>query len=572
MRALTRSLKFRHFFLRVLRHQQLPPDVQAIAQAKLRLSLDELTELADCIIEVFWLQSSPTNQAVTVQLKSLDRNSSSSRQPTEDDRCYYHQQFITEPDNVDHPAPPTKNANVNWWRSPQVVNYLLDQFKAASDDDTPQYLIHVIDVPEYLDNVVTTEQWEAMVLRHSDQAYRMDDQLALEPLVARLTVFLLTELGSVDLMRLISWSVLRQLAPYADGEANGGTLNEIRDVCYDDVAEVLEPALTSKYIYKRLTPDVLREATYMGYRVRHSIMKTVGESSWLPPDARNAARRKAEAMRLIIAFPFNLTRLSALERLYADLPDVPLTNTSTGQMGGRGTGRSYVLSWLNASRFQRRIAIRYPTEIFFWLGAVNAQHTYSTNTVNLAGALLEPVIYYPGAPVAYNYGGLGQLMGHEMMHGFDVTGRLYDEHGAKSNWWPKEATKVYTEQTSCLRSIHRLALKKRSLALNPMDSEDLADDMGVRVAFNALRNITGASDRGGTRKVAGFSELQLFFLGHCAKMCDPRVPPRERDSSKPYAPNWARCVVPLMNMPEFADAFQCASGTLMNPERKCQFW
>nr|XP_037279935.1 endothelin-converting enzyme 1-like [Rhipicephalus microplus] len=352
----------------------------------------------------------------------------------------------------------------------------------------------------------------------------MDDQLALEPLVARLTVFLLTELGSVDLMRLISWSVLRQLAPYADGEANGGTLNEIRDVCYDDVAEVLEPALTSKYIYKRLTPDVLREATYMGYRVRHSIMKTVGESSWLPPDARNAARRKAEAMRLIIAFPFNLTRLSALERLYADLPDVPLTNTSTGQMGGRGTGRSYVLSWLNASRFQRRIAIRYPTEIFFWLGAVNAQHTYSTNTVNLAGALLEPVIYYPGAPVAYNYGGLGQ------------------------------------------------ALKKRSLALNPMDSEDLADDMGVRVAFNALRNITGASDRGGTRKVAGFSELQLFFLGHCAKMCDPRVPPRERDSSKPYAPNWARCVVPLMNMPEFADAFQCASGTLMNPERKCQFW
>ncbi|XP_075748091.1 neprilysin-1 [Rhipicephalus microplus] len=338
----------------------------------------------------------------------------------------------------------------------KVVNYLLDQFKAASDDDTPQYLIRVIDVPEYLDNVVTTEQWEAMVLRHSDQAYRMDDQLALEPLVARLTVFLLTELGSVDLMRLISWSVLRQLAPYADGEANGGTLNEIRDVCYDDVAEVLEPALTSKYIYKRLTPDVLREATYMGYRVRHSIMKTVGESSWLPPDARNAARRKAEAMRLIIAFPFNLTRLSALERLYANLPDVPLTNTSTGQMGGRGTGRSYVLSWLNASRFQRRIAIRYPTEIFFWLGTVNAQHTYSTNTVNLAGALLEPVIYYPGASVAYNYGGLGQLMGHEMMHGFDVTGRLYDEHGAKSNWWPKEATKVYTEQTSCLRSIHRL--------------------------------------------------------------------------------------------------------------------
>ncbi|KAL1460352.1 hypothetical protein MTO96_043345 [Rhipicephalus appendiculatus] len=164
-----------------------------------------------------------------------------------------------------------------------------------------------------------------------------------------------------------------------------------------------------------------------------------------------------------------------------------------------------------------------------------------------------------------------QLMGHEMMHGFDVTGRLYDEHGAKSNWWPNESTKVYSEQTSCLRSVHRQALKKRSLTLDPMDSEDLADDMGVRVAFNALRNISGASEKD-SGKVAGFSELQLFFLGHCAKMCDPKVPPRERDKAKPYAPNWARCVVPLMNMPEFADAFQCASGTLMNPERKCEFW
>ncbi|KAL1470171.1 hypothetical protein MTO96_040611, partial [Rhipicephalus appendiculatus] len=132
----------------------------------------------------------------------------------------------------------------------KVVDYLLEQFKAASDNDTPQYLIRVIDVPKYLNNVVTTEQWEAMVQRHSDQAYHMDDQLAMEPLVARLTVFLLTELENVDLVRLISWSVLRQLAPYADGMAHGGTLQEIRDLCYDEVADVLEPALTSKYIYK----------------------------------------------------------------------------------------------------------------------------------------------------------------------------------------------------------------------------------------------------------------------------------------------------------------------------------
>ncbi|KAH7946153.1 hypothetical protein HPB49_020702 [Dermacentor silvarum] len=432
----------------------------------------------------------------------------------------------------------------------KVVNYLLGEFKAANDQQVSQYLIRVIDVPKYLNNVVTTDQWTAMVERHSEQAYRMDDQLVLEPLCARLTVFLLTELESVDVVRLISWSAVRQLVPYADGNAHGGTLDEIRNLCYDDVTDVLEAALTSN-------------------------------SSWFPPDAKDAARRKVEAMRLIIAYPLNLTHLSALERLYADLPDVTLTDTSGGEQDAHGTGSSFVLSWLNVSRFQRRVLVRNPTEIFFTLSSVNAQHTYSTNTVNLAGAVLQPVVYYHGAPAGYNYGGLGQLMGHEMMHGFDVTGRGIDQKGMPSNWWPEEATKKYTEQTLCLRSIHKQALRKRALALDPkLDSEDLADVMGSRVAFDALRKLTTAFDfssraaqeKGTSGMVAGFTELQLFFLGHCAKMCDPKVPPRERDKTETYAPNWARCVVPLMNMPEFAEAFQCESGTFMNPENRCRFW
>ncbi|KAH6930084.1 hypothetical protein HPB50_009002 [Hyalomma asiaticum] len=423
-----------------------------------------------------------------------------------------------------------------------------------------------------LDYPHEAKHWKAMVQLHSNQTYRMDDQLVLEALVSRLTVFLLTELERADVVRLISWSALRQLAPYADGRAHGGTLTDIRDLCYDEMADVLEAALTSKYIYKRVTHDMVREATYMGFRLRQSIKHTVGESTWLSRDSRNVARRKVDAMRLIIAFPFNLTHLSALERLYSDMPDVALTDNSGGETDARGSGRSFVLSWLNASRFQRRVAVRRPTEIFFSLGTVNAQHTYSTNTVNLAAALLEPVIYYDGAPPAYNYGGLGQLMGHEMMHGFDVTGRLFDEEGTKRDWWTDEATEKYAEQTACLRSMHREALKRRALALDPMDSEDLADVMGVRVAFNAQRNLAVAFDKIASGRVAGFSELQLFFLGHCAKMCDPKVPPRERDKTKAYAPNWARCVVPLMNMREFADAFQCANGTFMNPEHKCHFW
>ncbi|KAK8762007.1 hypothetical protein V5799_026724 [Amblyomma americanum] len=327
----------------------------------------------------------------------------------------------------------------------KVVNFILDEFEDEKKKNADSlYLIKVKDVPKYLDNVVTSGRWESMILRHSDRKYRMSDRLVLEPLGAKLTVFMLDELKRAEALLIISWSVMRQVAPYADGSTHEGTPRQTRDACYQEVRNVLEAALVSKVIYKK---------------------------------------------------------------------------------------SSFVLSWMNASRFLRRVQMKHQGEILFTLGWVNAQYTYATNTVNLAGALLQPVIFYHGAPAGYNYGGIGQLIGHEMMHAFDVVGRQANERGMRTSWWPKQATEKYLEQTSCLRNIHREALRKRALVLNhTVDSENLADVMGIRMAFDALQNLTGEATRVKFKvtelrsattttvgDVAGFTDHQLFFIGHCAK-------------------------------------------------------
>ncbi|XP_077485234.1 endothelin-converting enzyme 1-like [Amblyomma americanum] len=456
----------------------------------------------------------------------------------------------------------------------KVVNFILDVFEEIKKNKEDfKYTILVKDVPKYLDNFVTNGQWKKMIMLHSERRYRMSDQMILEPLGARVIVFLYKEIHRIDALLLISWSVLRQMAPYADGTAHGGSPAKTQDFCYDDVYDVLEAALVSKALYNMVTPEALNDVRYIGFHVHKTVETTIGRSSWFPVASRRIARRKAKSMRLIIAYPFNLTSPAAMDRFYADMPDVAVKDSS------------FVLSWLNASRFVRRVEILFKDEVFFSLSSLNAQHVYETNTVNVAGALIQPVLYFHGAPAGFNYGGIGQVMGHEMTHAFDVNGRNYDERGALSHWWPAAATDKYVGQTMCLRTAHREALKKRALELDQrLDSEDLADVMGTRAAFDALQNMSGEvmTSRSGTGaaralntpagNVAGFTELQLFFIGHCAKMCDPKVPPRERDTSVAHAPNWARCVVPLMNMPEFAEAFSCAPGTFMNPERKCRFW
>ncbi|KAL3252521.1 hypothetical protein MRX96_054883 [Rhipicephalus microplus] len=134
-------------------------------------------------------------------------------------------------------------------------------------------------------------------------------------------------------------------------------------------------------------------------------------------------------------------------------------------------------------------------------------------------SMFRPFMYPYGIP-SLNYGGLGQLLltGQE--------GTLNDE----------------------------------------LDSENLADLVGTKVAYDAFTSLaSGYRDQ----KLAGLdmSAQQLFFVNHCVKWCseDDYVASR-------YAPKRSRCIVPLINMPEFSSAFSCAEGTPMNPQDKCTFW
>ncbi|XP_072143121.1 uncharacterized protein [Dermacentor andersoni] len=125
MRALAGNMEVQDSLLRALWLQRLPPHVQAILQAQLTLPLDQLARIADSVIDVSLPPLSPTVQAVTAplntielawriddinrQLSSIQRrldqhlptrhsqsrgqNTTPSQQPGDDDRCYYHRRF-----------------------------------------------------------------------------------------------------------------------------------------------------------------------------------------------------------------------------------------------------------------------------------------------------------------------------------------------------------------------------------------------------------------------------------------------------------------------------------------------
>ncbi|KAL1486929.1 hypothetical protein MTO96_031155 [Rhipicephalus appendiculatus] len=98
------------------------------------------------------------------------------------------------------------------------------------------------------------------------------------------------------------------------------------------------------------------------------------------------------------------------------------------------------------------------------------------------------------------------------------------------------------------------------------DSENLCDLVGTVVAYAAYASLP-VKFKSTTLAGLNVSSERLFFISHCLTSCAQLGHPGRR-----YAPFRSRCIVPLMNMPEFSNAFGCAPGTPMNPRNKCEFW
>lgn len=53
-------------------------------------------------------------------------------------------------------------------------------------------------------------------------------------------------------------------------------------------------------------------------------------------------------------------------------------------------------------------------------------------------------------PKYINYGSIGFTIGHEITHGFDDRGRLFDKEGILENWWDEETTYNFLQKAKCI--------------------------------------------------------------------------------------------------------------------------
>ena len=142
---------------------------------------------------------------------------------------------------------------------------------------------------------------------------------------------------------------------------------------------------------------------------------------------------------------------------------------------------------------------------------VNAYYNPTTNEICFPAAILQPPFFNPDADEPVNYGGIGVVIGHEMSHGFDDQGRLFDADGNMNNWWTDEDDKAFRAKAEILAAQYDAVEILPGLHADGHNTlgENIGDHGGISIAYTAMENAIAGKD---VQPIDGFTPGQRFWL------------------------------------------------------------
>ncbi|WP_282247500.1 M13-type metalloendopeptidase [Stenotrophomonas sp. PS02300] len=321
-------------------------------------------------------------------------------------------------------------------------------------------------------------------------------------------------------------------------------------------------------------------------RVLESVNTSIGEGlGQLYVDAVFPAESKEQMQHLVenlsVALKARLeklewmgedTRKKALEKWASFTPKIGYPDKWRDWSGFETNADSYLGNMQAARAFNYRYMLNKigkPVDKTEWgmtPQTVNAYYNATKNEIVFPAAILQAPFFDAKADPALNYGGIGAVIGHEMMHGYDDSGSQFAANGNFDNWWTDSDRKAFTGRTDQLvaqfdgyESLPGVNVKGK-LTLG----ENIGDLGGLTVAYDALQMALKENPKANVA-VDGHSQDQRFFMNWATvwrrNFTDGEL--RVRLNTDPHAPANFRANGAPSNMPAFAQAFECKPGDAM---------
>ena len=195
---------------------------------------------------------------------------------------------------------------------------------------------------------------------------------------------------------------------------------------------------------------------------------------------------------------------------------------------------------------------------------VNAYYNPTTNEICFPAGILQKPFFDPDADAAVNYGGIGVVIGHEMSHGFDDQGSMFDANGNMANWWTAEDKAKFNAKGDALAAQFDAVEILPGVHANGRYTlgENIGDHGGLSIAFSALQNVLKEHPQG---PIDGFTPEQRFYLSY-GKIWAQNITDQEKarlTNMDPHSLAENRVNVSLRNFQSFFDAFDIKEGDPM---------
>ncbi len=327
--------------------------------------------------------------------------------------------------------------------------------------------------------------------------------------------------------------------------------------CVAATNSALGEALGQEYVERTFGQESKARTRAMVRAIEAALKEDIESLSWMTPTTRKAAEVKLQGVANKIGYPDRWRDYSSIRIAHDDA----LGNAQRA----------------NRFEFQRQLKkIGKPVDRGEWSmtpSVVNAYYNPLMNDINFPAGILQPPFYIQAADNAVNFGAIGAVIGHELTHGFDDSGRKFAANGNLQDWWTPADGKEFEKRASCVADQYSKYTAVDDVKLNGRLTlgENTADNGGLRIASIAFADTMRGKPE---TKVGGYTPEQRFFLGWGQIWCESLTPETERllALTNPHSPGRYRVDGVVSNMPEFQQAWGCKTGAPMAPENRCRVW
>ena len=313
------------------------------------------------------------------------------------------------------------------------------------------------------------------------------------------------------------------------------------------VEGVMGQALGKIYVEKYFPASSKERMVTLVKNLQKALSERIDEQDWMSQETKKNAQEKLGTFYVKIGYPDKWDDISGLSI---------------------DPEKSYYDNMLECSRFWQAFmldkTLGKPVDRDQWgmtPQTVNAYYNPTTNEICFPAGILQPPFFDASADDAFNYGAIGVVIGHEMTHGFDDSGRNYDKDGNMKDWWTKEDAKKFNEKADLCDNFFSSIKVLPDLNANGRFTlgENLADHGGLQVAYTAFKNATKNSK---SADKDGYTADQRFFMAYAGvwagNITDEEI--RNRTKSDPHSLGRWRVNGALPHIDAWYEAFGVKEG------------